>query len=246
MNPRTVALVFYIFLMIMVLSEVPLNEYTMGVALLLVGLLILGLIFLLGYHYIIPSIKRDWRMGACMVYNKKYIVCDKPSSSEKVGYAFIKVVPEQPIADMDKDRRESFLQTVMGILSGTQFEAGVLFMNVKDRYGDNIKKRLESEKMKRQMFARSDNMRTRDIIDRINRELELLRQVPVILEGFYIAIVRDYGYDDDAVIQKLEADSRALISRLSGIGVTASVIWGEELLNILNFCLFGSLTQLSW
>ena len=246
MNTKTVALIFYIFLMIMIFSEVPINEYTMYATILLLAILILGLIFLLGYHYIIPSIKRDWKMGACHVYSKKYLVCEMPGTSEKVGQAFIKVVPEQPISDMDKDRRESFLQTVMGIVSGTQFESGILFMTVKDRYGENIKKRLESEKQKRQMFARSDNMRTRDIIERINRELELLRQVPVILEGFYIAFVRDYGYDDDEIIRKLDADSRGLISRLSGIGVTASVIWGEELRNILNFLLFGSLTQISW
>jgi hypothetical protein len=246
MNPRMIALVFYVFLMIMLFSQLPINEYTLGTVVIILTLLVLGLVFILGSHYIIPYIKRSWRMGSCQVKNKKYLICETGTSSEKVGYAFIKVVPEQPVADMDKERRESFLQTVQGILSGTQFEAMLAYITVKDRYGENIKKRLEREKEKLTMFAHRETLRTRDLLERIRKELELLRQVPVLLEGFYIAVVRDYDYDDYSLVQKLEADSRALMSRLSGIGVTAQEMKGEELWVILKFMQFGSVTQITW
>ena len=230
----------------MVASQIPINQYTLPTVAIIFALLIIGLIFILGSSYIIPYIKQNWRMGSCQVMKRKYLICETSSSSEKVGYAFIKVVPEQPVSDMDKERRESFIQTVMGILAGTQFESMIAYVTVKDRYADNIKKRLEREKSKLTLFAQRETIGTRDMLERIRKELDLLRQVPVILEGFYIAVVRDYGYDDYEIIQKLEADSRALMSRLSGIGVNGKEMWGEELSLILKFMQFGSITQVTW
>ncbi len=246
MNPRTLATLLYVFLMLMVISQLPINEYTMPMVALIVALLVVGLLVILGWHYIIPYLKRNWRMGACTVYNRKYLICETGNSPEKVGYAFIKVVPEQTVSDMDKERRESFLQTLLGLLSGTQFEAMIAYITVKDRYGENIKKRLEREKEKLMVFSFKESMRARDMLERIRKELELLRHVPVILEGFYIAVVRDYATDEATLIQKLDADSRALISRLSGIGVTAQEMKGEELWVILRFMQFGSVSQLTW
>jgi len=246
MNPRLLALVFYVFLMVMIATQLPINEYTLPMVAVVLAILVAGLGLLLGAHYIIPYVIRNWRMGSCKVVNMKYLVCETGTAGEKVGYVFIKVIPEQSISDMDKERRESFLQTVQGILSGTQFEAMIGYMTVKDRYGENIKKRLEAEKERLYLFAFRDTLRTRDMAEMINRALTLLNQVPVILEGFYIAAVRDYAHDEYALIQKLEADSRALMSRLAGIGVSAQEMKGEELWIVLRFLLFGSLTQITW
>jgi len=245
-NPRMLAVVFYVFLMIMIFTQLPINEYTLNMIIIISALLILGLVFLLGSHYIIPYLKKSWKMGSCMVRDKKYLICETSNSGEKVGYVFIKVVPEQPVADMDKERRESFLQTIMGVLSGTQFEAMIAYMTVKDRYGENIKKRLEKQKDQLTMFAHQETLRTRDALERIRKELELLQQIPTILEGYFFAAVRDYAYDDYSLMQKLEADSRALMSRLSGIGVATQEVKGEELWIILKFLQFGSITQVTW
>jgi len=245
-NPRLLAIVFYVFLMVMIAAQLPINEYTLGMVAVILAVLVAGLGLLLGAHYIIPYVKRNWRMGACTVRNMKYLVCETGTAGEKVGYVYIKVVPEQPVSDMDKERREAFLQTVLGLLSGTQFEAMVAFIVVKDRYGDNIRKRLEELKNRLHFFTFRETARTRDMLERINRELTLLRQVPVILEGFYVAGVRDYAHDDYTLIQKLEADARALMSRLSGIGVAAQEIRGEEIWIVMKFMQFGSVTQVTW
>lgn len=247
MNVKYLVLMMYLLIMIMVLSSVltNVNPYTMPLVVATVALLTLGLLMIVAGHYIVPAIKRKWYLGNCAVYKSRYIICET-KAPEKVGYAFLKVIPEQPVADMDKERRESFLQTMLGVLSGTQFEAIVAYFTVKDRYGENIKKRLEHEKRMRLMFARKESMSTREEIERINKELRLLESLPTILEGFFIAGVRDYGYDDYEIIRKLETDARALASRLAGVGVEAKVMTGEELRNVLSFMLFGNLTQLTW
>ena len=245
MNPKNLAILLYIFMGLMIFPQIPRNEYTLPYIIVFFTLYLAGLILLSFGHYIIPSIRKNWRMGSCRVYDKKYVICST-SVAEKVGYSFIKLVPEQPIADMDKERKESFLLTLQGVLSGSTFEGMVAYIMVRDRYGDNIKKRLEQERRKLHTFAFRETMSTRDLSERIRRELELLRQVPTILEGFYIAVVRDYSVDELELIRKLEADTRSLMSRLSGIGLHASQMWGEELWIILKFMLMGSLTQLSF
>jgi len=245
-NPRLLAIVLYVFLMVMIASQLPINEYTLGMVAAVLAVLVAGLGLLLGAHYIIPYVKRNWRMGECHVRNMKYLICEAGTAGEKVGYVYIKVVPEQPVSDMEKERREAFLQTVLGLLSGTQFEAAVMFIVVKDRYGDNIRKRLEEMKSRLLLFSFRESARTRDILEMINRALALLRQVPVILEGFYVAVVRDYDHDEHTLIQKLEADSRALMSRLSGMGVSAQEIKGEELWVVMRFMQFGSVAQVTW
>jgi len=247
LNVRIVVLLMYLLVMLMVLSPLVsnLNPYTLPQVVAVLALLITGLLLVTSGHYIIPLIKRKWYLGSCTVYKSRYIVCET-KAPEKVGYAFLKVVPEQPIADMDKDRRESFLQTMLGLLSGTQFEAIIAYMTIKDRYGDNIKKRLEQELKLKLMFARRETPYMREEINRLNRELKLLDQLPTIFEGIFIAGVRDYGFDDYEVLAKLEADVRALASRLSGIGVSAKPLTGEELRNVLSMMLFGSLTQISY
>jgi len=245
-NPRNLALALYTFIGVMLFSNFPYNEYTIGKITLMMVVYVAGLVFLLGSHIILPSIKRTWKLGGCTVYKSRYVVCEKPGSAEKVGWAFVKVVPEQPIADMEKERREVFLQTTQGLLAGTQFEAMACYFTVRDRYGENIKRRLEREKNKLTTFAPSGTLKTRDMLERIQKEMDLLRTVPVILEGFYIAGVRDYGYTDSEIVRKLEADVRALAARLAGIGVHAEVVKGNDLRYILDFLPFGSLVQITW
>lgn len=245
MSPKLLLLVIYAFIFIMFISQVPINEYTLPKVVAAIALFVVGLALILGWHFIIPSIIRKWRLGNCVVHQKKYIICQRTGGgAEVVGYVLVKVVPEQPVADMDKERRESFLQTMQGLLAGTQFEAGVCYIGMRDRYHRNIIQRLQEQKSRRLMFmGRQPSPAARDYLERIDRELRILQQVPVILEGFYILIIRDYAMTEDELIQKLEADARALASKLEGLGTTTEVLEGEQLRAIADFIWFGSIGQ---
>jgi len=248
-SPKMLLLLMYIFLFIVVFSQVfgqvPINELTMPYVVLTVVLLLVGILFILGWDYIIPMIFRSFKLGECVVREKKYIICRYRGSAEITGYTVMKIVPTMPIADMPKERREAMLQAIQGLLRGAQYEVVVAFVGMKDRYHDNIIKRLEDEKKRLTAFAFRETMSLRETLRRIDTELQILRQVPMILEGFYIAMVREYGTSEDEVIAKLEADSRALAATLESLSAEVKILEGEELKNIVSYLLFGSVVQLS-
>lgn len=245
MNVRHIILFVYLVMGITLFQGIPRNEYTLPyIVLLMIGYLF-GLVLVLGYHYIIPTIKKSWRLGECTVYQKKYVICRKTGATEYTGYVFLKLIPEQPIGDMPKERRESLLQSTQGILAGIHHELMVAYVAVKDRYGENIKKRLQA-KRDELLHMPFQSRAMKDMIERIDRELRILDQQPVILEGYYIAQIRIYGDNPYKMINELDTLARALSARLSGIGLHSKVIEGEELNIMLSMLLFGSVTQLSF
>jgi len=248
-SPKILVLLLYIFLFLLVFSQVfaqiPINEITLPYVVLTTLLLVVGLVFILGWDYIVPMIIRSFRLGECYVREKKYIVCRYRGTAEYTGYAVLKIVPSMPIADMPKERRESMLQAIQGLLRGAQYEVIVSYIGMRDRYHDNIIKRLEAEKQRLMAFTFKETPSVRETMRRIDTELQILRQVPMILEGFYIAMVREYGNDENDVITKLEADSRALATTLESLSAEVKIIEGEELKNIVSYLLFGSVVQLS-
>jgi len=249
-SPRTLMGLFWLVAYFMLLTSIPINEYTLPQVILLTLLFVVGLVIIFAWHYIIPFIIKTWRIGECTVERSKYVICKRRGSTEYTGYVFLKVIPEQPIAVMQEERRKSFLQSIQGVLSGIQFEAGVLFMAMRDVYKQKITERLRREREKLRALAGIGGGRTpfsiEDAIKRIDQELNILEQVPAILEGFYIAIVRDYSPYKEDLIKKLEADARGLASRLTGLGMIAEELKGEELNRILDFLLFGHVAQQAW
>jgi len=248
-SPRTLLLILVTFLFIMfvsqVLSQVPVNEVTLPYIALSVVAFAVVFALVLAWDYIIPMVFRSYRLGECKVEDRKFIVCRYRNSPEVVGYAMVKVVPSAPIADMPKERRESLLQTIQGIVAGAQHEVVVAYIGMKDRYHENIIKRLQDEKNKMLAFARTETLSVRENLRRIDTELQILRQVPMILEGFYVALVREYGTDPDEVKVRLEADSRSLASKLEGLAATVKIVEGEELRELALYMLFGSVVQLT-
>jgi len=248
-SPRMLLLLLYIFLFIVVFSQVfgqvPINELTLPYVLLTVVLMVIGLVFILGWDYIIPMIFRSFKLGECYVKEKKYILCRYRGSPEITGYVVMKVVPMMPIADMQEKRREAMLQAIQGLLRGAQYEVIVAFVGMKDRYHDNIINRLRDEKKRLEAFALRETVSMRETMRRIETELRILQQVPFILEGFYIAMVREYGTDEYEVMSKLEADARALSTTLESLSAEVKILEGEELKNIVSYLLFGSVVQLS-
>lgn len=249
LSPRTLLLVLYLFLFILLFSQIlgqlPVNEVTIPYIVLLVVLFLVGLLLILAWDYIIPLLLRSYRLGECKVEDKKYIICRYKNSPELTGYVMLKVVPSMPIADMPKERRESMLQTIQGLLKGAQYELVAAYVAMKDRYHENIIKRLEEERQKLLVFAQRESLGVREMLRRIDTELQILRQVPVILEGFYIALVRAYATDEDELKILLEANSRALMSKLEGLSAEVRIVEGEELRELASYLLFGSVVQLS-
>jgi len=248
-SPKLLLLILYVFLFILLFSQIfsqlPLNEITIPYVVLILVLFLVGLALILGWDYIIPLIFRSYRLGECKVEDKKYIICRYKNSPEVTGYVMLKIVPSMPIADMPKERRESMLQSIQGLLKGAQYEAVVAYVAMRDRYHENIIKRLEAEKQRLLAIARKETLSIRETIKRIDTELQILRQVPVILEGFYIALIREYGTSPDEVKINLEADSRALSAKLEGLSAEVKIVEGEELRELANYLLFGSVVQLS-
>lgn len=249
-TPKMILLLLYLFFVTMfssqILGSISVNEITLPYVVLILFLFIVGLALILGWDYIIPLIIRNYRLGDCKVSDRKYLICRYRNSPELTGHVFIKVIPTQPIGDMQKERRDSYLQTIQGLLAGGQFEVMVAYIGMKDRYHETIIDRLKSEKQRLLTFSRKESLMVRENLERINTELKILEQVPVILEGFYIAVAREYDVDEEELKRKLEADSRALQAMLSGkIGAKAQVIKDEELRNIVNYMLFGSVVQVS-
>jgi len=250
LSPKVTVLLLYVFVFLLlfsqIFSQVPINEVTMPNIVLLTLIFVVGLVFVLGWDYIIPKLVPSFKIGECHVKDGKYIICRYRGSAELIGYTMLKVVPMTPIADMDKERRESMLQTIQGMLRGAQYEVVVAFVGMKDRYHENIIKRLEDEKQRHLMFAGGrETPMTRDIINRIDTELRILRQVPFILEGFYIALVREYDTDEYRLVSKLENDARGLMSTLEAFSAETRQVSGEELKNLASYLLFGSVVQMT-
>ena len=247
LSPRTLLLLLYTFLFIMafsqVFSQVPVTRETLPYVLGFLTLFITGLALILGWDYIIPRLFRSFCMFGMRVVEGKYIVCRYRGSPELVGYVMLKVVPSMPIADMPKERRESLLHVVQGLLAGAQYEVILAYVGVRDRYHYNVVKRLEEEKQARLALAFRETPAVREAIRQIDVELQILRQVPVILEGFYIALVRDYAMDEEELKLKLDADARSISSKRAGMSVEARVVEGEELRSIASYFFCGSLPQ---
>lgn len=242
--------VLYLFFVILLVENVfvqmPVNEVTIPYIVIAVALIIFGLIVILAWDYIIPMIFRNYKLGECKVVDQKYIVCRYKSGAELTGYVGVKVVPTQPIGDMPKERRDSYLQAIQGLLAGAQFEVAVAYVGMKDRYRETIVNRLKSQKQRLLSFASKPTPALSDSLNRIDSELKVLEQVPMILEGFYVAFARDYATDEYELVQKLESDLRVLMGMLSGrVGAKAIELKGEELREIVSYLLFGSVVQLS-
>lgn len=250
LSPKVLLLVLYIFMFMLLFSQLlgsmPLNEQTIPYIVALVVLCVVGIVFILAWDYIIPLIIRSYRLGDCKVEDKKYLVCRYKNSPELTGYVTVKVIPTQPIADMDRERRMSYLDSIQGLLAGAHYEVIVAYIGMKDRYQETIRDKLLRRKQRLVSLAFRETPALRDELMAIDRELKVLDQVPIILEGFYIAMAREYAYDEDELKRKLEADGRALVSMLSKLGAKATIIQGEELRNILLYLLFGSVVQISF
>lgn len=246
-NPKTFLLILYVFMFFMLFMEVPKNEYTLPKIIVLSGIFVGGLALLLGWQFIIPNLFKSWRLGSCTVRNSKYIICERKTGSELVGKAALLLIPQQPLADVPKEAREGLLQTLQGILAGSQFETTVAYITVRDRYHQNIIRWLEDRRNRLLTFSFSgkETPATRETLKRIERELNILKQVPVILEGFYVAIVTDYGPDEYTLMQKLEADLRALSARLSSAGLLTKELTGERLRAIMDYMTYGGVAQIS-
>lgn len=249
-SPKLLLAVLYLFFVIMlaedVLAQMPINEATEPYIVLAVALIVFGLALILAWDYIIPMIFRNYRLGECKVVDQKYIICRYKTGAELVGYAGVKVVPTQPIGDMPKERRDSYLQAIQGLLAGAQFEVVVAYVGMKDRYRETIIERLKSQKQRLLSLATKPTPAVSDTLNRIDAELKVLEQVPMILEGFYVAFARDYGMDEYELLQKLEGDLRVLVGMLSGrIGAKAMELKGEELREIVSYLMFGSVVQMS-
>lgn len=246
-SPRIILLVLYIFLFIFlfsnVLTGVPINEHTLPYIAVIALVFLCGLALLLAWDYIIPTLIRSYKLGECKVEDKKYLICRYKTTPELIGYIVVKVIPTQPIADMDRERRLSYLDAIQGLLSGSHYEVIVAYVGVKDRYQETIRERLLARKQRLLTFSFRETPAMREELASIDRELRIIEQVPVILEGFYIAMAREYATDEDELKRKLEADGRALVSMLSKMGVKAVIIEGEELRSILSYMLFGSVVQ---
>lgn len=250
LSPKILLLVLYLFMFMFLFSQVftqmPLNEQTIPYVVLLVTLCIVGIVILLAWDYIIPLLIRSFRLGDCKVEDKKYLICRYKNSPEVTGYITIKVIPTQPIADMDRERRMSYLDSIQGLLAGAHYEVIVAYVGMKDRYQETIRDRLMKRKQRLMSMTVRETPAVKEELAAIDRELRILDQVPIILEGFYIAMAREYGYDEEELKRKLEADGRALVSMLSKLGAKAVIIQGEELRNILSYMLFGSVVQVSF
>ena len=109
--------------------------------------------------------------------------------------------------------------------------------------------RTEERRMQRMQtiasMTRGESLAVRDTLERIRTELRILQQTPVILEGFYIAGVREYGDSVEEVVQKVESSLRSLQGSLSAMGVRAEVLKGQELMDVVEYLLFGRVVQLS-
>lgn len=249
-SPKLILLLLYIFFFIMLVSQVlaqlPITEATAPWIALIVALFVIGLAVILGWDYIIPLLVRSYRLGECKVEDTKYLICRYKSSPEFMGYVGFKVIPTHPIADMPKERRDSYLQSVQGLLAGAQFETVVAYIGMKDRFRETILDRLKRERQRLLSMSFRESPMLRENINRLNTEIRILEQVPIILEGFYIALARDYHNDKEELKRKLEADGIALHAMLSGrLGVKVDQLKGEELRSILSYLLFGSVVQVS-
>lgn len=250
LSPKILLLVLYLFMFMFLfsqtLSQMPLNEATIPYVVLLVALCVVGIVFILGWDYLIPLIIRSYRLGDCKVEDKKYLLCRYKNSPEITGYIAVKVIPTQPIADMDKERRMSYLDSIQGLLAGAHYEVIVTYIGMKNRYQETIRDRLMRRKQRLVSLAIRESPAIKEELAAIDRELRVLDQVPIILEGFYIAMAREYSTDEDDLKRKLEADGRALVAMLSKLGAKAVVLQGEELRNIISYLLFGSVVQVSF
>lgn len=247
-SPRFLLTVLYLLLMIFVFSDVftstPLNGTTAPLIIGLVVLLVFGLTLLLGWDYIIPLIFRNFSLGECKVVETKYLVCSPRTGGQYVGYVMAKIIPQAAIADMDKDRKMSYLDTIQGLLAGMNFEVIVAYVGVHDMYRETILDRLNRERNRLLGFMLKETPASRTKLESIEREIRVLQQQPVILEGFYIAMARQYGNDVDELIINLKGAEKTLLSVLDRLGVQTKIVWGEELKSIVEYMLFGNVFQI--
>lgn len=250
LSVKALLLVFYMLFAILLFAQVvaalPITETTAPYIVALVGLVIAGLTLILAWDYLIPAVFRGYRLGECKVADKKYLICRYKTSPELTGYVVVKFVPTQPIADMDRERRMSYLDSIQGLLAGAHFEVIVAYIGMRDRYQNTIREALMKRKQRILALSFRETPSIREELSQIERELRIIDQVPVILEGFYVAMAREYSVDEEDLKRKLEADARALAALLSRLGGKAIVLQGEELRNIVNYLLFGSVVQIYW
>lgn len=247
---KTLITILYLFFMLLVASQtlaaVPVNERTLPTLTILFSVLVAGLALVLGWDYIIPMVVRNYKLGECRVIDERYIVCRyRRVKFEWVGYGFVKVIPVQSIADMDRDARLTYMQSLQGLLAGSQYEPIVCWIGMRDRYRETVVEKLRRRMNMLMALSRRETLAVRDAIERIRTELRILQQTAVILEGFYIAGVREYGDSVEEVVQRVESSLRSLQGTLSAMGVKAEVIKGQELMDIVEYMLFGSVVQLS-
>jgi len=226
-----------------VLNQVAINEVTLPYVVIIVIVFVLGLFLILGWDYIIPLIIPSFKLGECKVVDRKYIICEATGSPEKVGYMVLKIVPTQPIADMQKERRESILQTIQGLLKASDYEVMVVYNAVRDRYRENVLKRLERKKRWLLMFSTRETPAIRDLRERIESEKKLLEQQPMILEGFYLAMVRYYDRNTNALKVKLNEYAKALSAKLETLSSEVQILQGQALKDILEWFVFGNVKQ---
>jgi len=222
----------------------PWNEYTAKWGALAAVVAGATLILAMYGHYIVPAIVKNYKVGNCKVVDGQYLICSHKYGG-LVGYAWAKVIPTHPISDMDKEQRQAFLQIVMGLLAGTQFELSACFEAIKDRYGEDIIKRIENKLSFWTMIGgKNPPMSIRRRVDRHEKELEMLKSQPMILEGIYTVMAVEYGNDEYEIIRKLKNDIDALAGRFAGVGAKVVPIKGSDLFYLHRFLVIRGLAQM--
>lgn len=246
-SPRFLLALLYLFPMIYistdVFSSMPVTAATIPYVVLFVLAMAMGLVVILGWDYIIPMVVRNFKIGDCKVVDNKYLVCLPRTGGQYVGYVVTKVVPQQVIADMDKDRRMSYLDSIQGLLAGSTYETIIAYVGVKDRFHETVLDRLKRSYNRSLGLTLKETPATRDRLETLRTEIKLLEQQRIILEGFYIAMARVYGSSEDEVTAQLEAITPSLISTLERLGAKVSVLKGEELRDVLMYMIFGNVFQ---
>ena len=231
-----------LFILTKTLSNIPINEATLPLLAIITLALLAGLILVLLWHILIAYL--PWyRLGAAKVVKGRFIL-KRRGTAGYVGYAALKVVPARSVAKMNEKERVALLSSLAGLLSGTEYEAAIAYVSVKDVYHTNVINELQ-KKLDRIMTGTVFKGRGQEALaKRLVEEIEFLSRLPHLTRGFYYVIVRAYGSNEDDVIAKLNHAVENVKLRFQGTGMEVVELRGEQLRDVAEMVLFGHIVEL--
>jgi len=245
MELKLVIVALLLFMMVIVYTLTPINEYTIPFLAAIEFLFTVVILAVLFYKYLLRLFRKvHFTVPVeCDLYNMKYIICSE--GGKRAGVLWLKAIPQQPLTLMEKKDRENFIESLQGLFVGVP-GVGVHYINVPDIFGrttiDYLKRKLNIKGTLASFTRTGPSYAARSELETIQKALAVLQKTPLV-QGYYLVSLRAIGDTADDVKEALDNMKHAVKTRLATASIKLVDLEGEELENVLSAFFIGPLYQ---